>query len=131
MTALRIPAVASGRRVRSWPFLSSKVYISFSTMSVCSPIPRAKTSVLSSMGVLISSRPQPSNIRLAVSSILCRFLASSGSMSLNPFTAFRVTFVSFSTSYLGAILMAQTAPSAKILQDKIIQPLVIELLRGK
>ncbi len=44
------PAVASGRSVTLSPFRSSNVYISFSTMSVSSPIERLKSSVRSSTG---------------------------------------------------------------------------------
>ncbi len=48
-------AVASGRSVRLSPPRSSKVYISFSTMSVPSPIPRTNSSVRSKSGVRISA----------------------------------------------------------------------------
>jgi hypothetical protein len=43
--------VASGRSVSERPALSSKVNISFCTMSVDWPTPRAKSSVSSKMGV--------------------------------------------------------------------------------
>ena len=49
-----MPAVASGRSVISSPPRSVKVYISLVTMSVVSPIVRAKTSVNSKIGVAIS-----------------------------------------------------------------------------
>ena len=54
MTARTMPAVASGRSVSDEPSRSSKVYISFVTMSVSSPMPRAKSSVSSKTGVRIS-----------------------------------------------------------------------------
>ena len=54
MTARTIPAVASGRRVIDEPSRSSKVYISFETMSVSAPMPRANSSVSSKTGVRIS-----------------------------------------------------------------------------
>ena len=50
ITARTQPAVPSGRRVRLSPLRSVKVYISFSTMSVTSPMDRAKSSVRSTMG---------------------------------------------------------------------------------
>src|SRR3954464_12982579 len=56
-----MPAVNSGRRVRLSPPRSSKLYISLETMSVVSPIERAKTSVASNTG--ISTRPKPYNLR--------------------------------------------------------------------
>ncbi len=43
-------AVASGRRLRLSPLRSVKVYISFSTMSVTSPMERLNSSVRSTMG---------------------------------------------------------------------------------
>ena len=55
MYARQIPAVASGRSVSERPALSSKVNISFWTMSVDSPTPRANTSVSSNTGVSIGS----------------------------------------------------------------------------
>ena len=50
-------AVPSGRRVSELPLLSSKVYISFSTMSVLSPMERQKSSVFSTTGTRISENP--------------------------------------------------------------------------
>lgn len=45
-------AVFSGRIVRFSPFSASvKLYISFSTMSVTSPMPRVKSCVCSTIGV--------------------------------------------------------------------------------
>ena len=46
-------AVPSGRSVSDRPPPSSNVYISFCTMSVRSPTPRAKSSVASNVGVSI------------------------------------------------------------------------------
>jgi len=54
MQARTMPAVASGRSVSESPPRSSKVYISFSTMSVSSPIERLNSSVRSSSGRRIS-----------------------------------------------------------------------------
>ena len=52
MTARTTPAVASGRSVSGSPFmLSTKEYISFSTMSVTSPRPRTNSGVGSTIGV--------------------------------------------------------------------------------
>jgi hypothetical protein len=45
-----MPAVASGRSARLSPLRSSKTYISFSTMSVASPMPRTKSAVGSTSG---------------------------------------------------------------------------------
>jgi hypothetical protein len=55
IAARTIPAVASGRSVRLSPLWSLKVYISFSTTSVNSPIARLKRLVCSTMGTRISS----------------------------------------------------------------------------
>ncbi len=55
MAARTMPAVTSGRSVRLSPPLSLKVYISFSTMSVNSPMERLKSSVCSTTGTRISS----------------------------------------------------------------------------
>ncbi len=63
MYARTTPAVDSGRRVRDWAFSlaararSSQVNISLLTMSVSSPTPRAKSSVVSKIGVRISPKP--------------------------------------------------------------------------
>ena len=57
MHARTIPAVASGRNVIDIPLRSSKVYISFSTMSVTSPIERLNNSVRSTTGTRISWYP--------------------------------------------------------------------------
>ena len=54
ITARTTPAVASGRRVSEPPSRSANVYISFATMSVSAPMPRAKSSVSSKIGVRIS-----------------------------------------------------------------------------
>jgi len=52
MAARTTPAVASGRSVSSSPFSASvKEYISFSTMSVTSPMPRTNRRVCSRIGV--------------------------------------------------------------------------------
>jgi hypothetical protein len=54
IAARTTPAVFSGRSVRCSPLsASSKEYISFSTMSVTSPIPRRKSAVCSTIGVRI------------------------------------------------------------------------------
>jgi hypothetical protein len=51
IAARTMPAVASGRSVRLSPLsLSSNVYISFSTTSVCSPMPRTNSGVGSTIG---------------------------------------------------------------------------------
>ncbi len=50
-------AVPSGRNVNELPLLSAKVYISFSTMSVVSPIERQNSSVFSITGTRISEKP--------------------------------------------------------------------------
>ena len=54
ITARTMPAVASGRSVTELPSRSSKVYISFATMSVSAPMPRAKSCVSSITGGRIS-----------------------------------------------------------------------------
>ncbi len=51
-------AVPSGLRVMDLPPLSSKVYISFWTMSVSFPTLLSNNSVASKMGVLISTKPK-------------------------------------------------------------------------
>ena len=55
IAARTMPAVASGRSVRLSPPMSWKVYISFSTMSVYSPIERLNSSVCSTIGTRTSS----------------------------------------------------------------------------
>src|SRR6266545_1357204 len=55
MTASCVRAVISGRMVSERPLRSENVYISFSTMSVASPMPRSKSAVCSTTGVRISS----------------------------------------------------------------------------
>jgi hypothetical protein len=57
MKARSTPAVASGRMVRERPLRSAKVYISFCTTSVSSPMERAKSSVFSRMGTRTSWQP--------------------------------------------------------------------------
>ena len=54
ITERTMPAVASGRSVSEPPSRSAKVYISFETMSVSAPMPRANSSVSSKTGVRIS-----------------------------------------------------------------------------
>ena len=44
--------VPSGRNVSESPPRSSKVYISFCTMSVLAPVPLSNSSVVSNVGVL-------------------------------------------------------------------------------
>jgi hypothetical protein len=52
MIARTTPAVSSGRSVSGSPFIAStKEYISFSTMSVTSPMPRTNSAVGSTIGV--------------------------------------------------------------------------------
>jgi len=80
-------AVASGRIVRDSSPRSTKVYISFSTMSVVSPMERLKSSVFSRMGRTISRNPKFPNISRALPSTNCHFSDSPGRMSLNPRTA--------------------------------------------
>ena len=54
MAARTTPGVFSGRSVSCSPLSrSSKEYISFSTMSVVSPVPRTNSAVGSTMGVRI------------------------------------------------------------------------------
>ena len=65
------PAVPSGLRVMDLPPLSSKVYISFCTISVVSPTPRRNSSVCSMTGVRISLNPKLSQVSLAIFSIYC------------------------------------------------------------
>src|SRR5512147_1723845 len=57
MKARTTPAVPSGRSVIFFPSRSSKVYISFSTMSVEAPMLLAKSSVYSKTGTRISEKP--------------------------------------------------------------------------
>jgi hypothetical protein len=57
MYARQTAGVPSGFRVRLLPPRSSKVYISFWTMSVYSPVPRLKSPVSSNVGVSIRSNP--------------------------------------------------------------------------
>ena len=52
-TARTQEAVPSGRRVSESPLRSAKVYISFSTMSVTSPMERLNRSVNSTIGMRI------------------------------------------------------------------------------
>ena len=78
------PAVFSGLRVKERS-LFSNVYISLLTISVVSPTPRAKSSVASKIGVLISFAPYDVKISLALSSIKCHTGISQGSISFVPF----------------------------------------------
>ena len=64
--ALTMLAVPSGRRVRLLPPRSVKVYISFSTISVVSPTPRAKSSVCSKRGRCTSENPKSAIVLAAV-----------------------------------------------------------------
>ncbi len=81
------PAVPSGRMVTLFPPLSEKVYISFSTMSLVSPMEREKSSVFSMIGTRISEKPLRSNTRRAVCSMNCHLPDSSGRISLQPLIA--------------------------------------------
>ena len=65
-------AVPSGLRERLLPALSSKVYISLSTMSVDSPMLRVNTSVCSMTGGRNSSNPYARNTSEADFSICCQ-----------------------------------------------------------
>jgi hypothetical protein len=77
-------AVASGLNVSLSPLRSAKVYISFSTISVASPILRAKRAVFSRTGILISLNPNDSNRLAASFSMVCHRRICSGRISLNP-----------------------------------------------
>src|SRR5947199_4251645 len=77
-------AVPSGRNVSERPPLSSKVYISFWTMSVASPTPRANSSVASNVGVSIRRYPAAPRIFSACASTTFRRAADSGRMSNVP-----------------------------------------------
>ncbi|MDH6151054.1 hypothetical protein OKW46_004979 [Paraburkholderia sp. WSM4179] len=80
-------AVFSGRIVRFSPFNASvKLYISFSTMSVTSPIPRVNSCVCSTIGVRIFWYPYERSIDLTVVSKNSQSPASCGRMSFMPFT---------------------------------------------
>jgi hypothetical protein len=81
------PAVASGRSVSDVPSRSTNEYISFSTMSVVSPIERAKSSVRSTIGRPISSKPYRPKTRAAASSRRRHRRVSSGRTSRKPLTA--------------------------------------------
>ncbi len=77
-------AVASGRKVKDSPSRSRKVYISLPTMSVVSPMERAKSSVRSRTGMRTSENPKRSNLLLASDSTTSHFSISPGRISLNP-----------------------------------------------
>ena len=79
------PAVASGRMVTDLSPLSVNVYISFCTTSVSSPMPRAKISVRSRMGVRSSLYPQEPKTRRAVFSIWVKASLSGENRSAKPF----------------------------------------------
>src|SRR5947199_10872103 len=67
MYARHTGAVPSGRRVSERPAPSSNEYISFWTMSVASPTPRANNSVASNVGVSIRwyrAAENPPRVRL-------------------------------------------------------------------
>src|SRR5262249_25447530 len=76
--------VASGRSVTRSPPLSVKLYISFCTMSVDSPVPLAKSSSCSMIGVRTSTYPYRSHQSRAVRSTSCHFSTSPGRMSRVP-----------------------------------------------
>ena len=65
MYARHTGAVPSGRRVSERPAPSENEYISFWTMSVASPTPRANSSVASNAGVSILRYPAAPRIRSA------------------------------------------------------------------
>src|SRR2546421_9462196 len=86
-TAARMmPAVASGRSVRLSPPWSVKVYISFSTTSVNSPMARLKSSVCSTTGTRISSYPYSVSSSRALASRCCQVPIWAGSTSFIPRT---------------------------------------------
>jgi len=72
---------ASGRSVRERSPPSSNVYISFETMSVDAPTPRANRSVCSKIGVSMRRKPEASNTRVATLSTTARAAAWPGRMS--------------------------------------------------
>src|SRR5690348_12285428 len=82
--ARHTPAVPSGRRVSERPPWSSKVNISFCTMSVVSPTPRANRSVASKIGVSMKPKPACPNSSSQRERSLERRLPSSGSTSKVP-----------------------------------------------
>src|SRR3990172_9473406 len=73
------------------PARSGKVYISFSTMSVVSPILLMKMSVGSMIGGLISWKPYTEKTSRASDSALCHRYTSGGRMSWTPFRALYFT----------------------------------------
>src|SRR5262245_36980166 len=80
-------AVPSGRNVREESSRSMKVYISFSTMSVASPIARANNSVFSMTGRIISENPYAEKTVCTSEMTVCHKADSSGKMSRKPLTA--------------------------------------------
>ena len=79
-------AVFSGRKVKLEPPSSPvvKVYISFCTTSVVSPIPRKNNLVSSKAGVRISLNPYTLQILRIRCSILCQCIICSGKKSCVP-----------------------------------------------
>src|ERR1043165_970164 len=91
IAARTMPAVASGRSARSsFERRSSKLYISFSTMSVASPMPRTNSGVCSTIGTRRLRYPYWAKVSRAASSSFSQSAASSGSTSFMPRTAWIV-----------------------------------------
>ena len=78
MYARTTDAVPSGRSVSRSPPRSSNVYVSFSTMSVTSPMPRANTRASSNCGVSIRPYPNSAAISDALRSNILQAGWSSG-----------------------------------------------------
>ncbi len=79
-----MPAVNSGRRVRLSPPRSSKLYISLETMSVVSPIERAKTWVASNTGISTRRKPYRRRTRSNVCTTVWNRSAASPQISWVP-----------------------------------------------
>src|SRR5215471_15467838 len=93
MYARQTLAVASGRKLVELSSRSSKLYISFETMSVSPPTARANNSVGSKMGGRISPKPKVPKISRAVPSTRFHSAVSGGRRSRVPRIAWNLDLV--------------------------------------
>jgi hypothetical protein len=84
LTATLAPGVPSGVSARRSPPRSSNWYISFSTMSVVSPLPFSKRAAFSKMGVSMRRKPKRCVTSSAVRTTEVQYGCMSGRMSCVP-----------------------------------------------
>ena len=120
MTALIVPAVPSGLRVKVESPVAETVYISFCTTSVVSPTLLTKSPVSSNVGTLISLKPNCSAASLATRSTVCHLYICAGVISCVPFGLFTVKaivlrpFIKCSFNYYTTSSAQLQAPNSSI-----------------